>query len=209
MESLAALLRLLLAGGWSMLPLLGCSMIGAAATFHLLALHARARIGRRRLLDRPLPVDDLDELIAACEADRSVLGEVMARVARARRQGPLVAQDTARRAVDQALDGLEGGLTPLAFIAQAAPLFGLLGTVVGMVDLFSAMEAAGDKVGAATLASGIWKALITTATGLCIAIPALGLHLFFSRRLDRLALRLEEGMARVLEGPARAHRGGP
>ncbi len=62
----------------------------------------------------------------------------------------------------------------LAYIAQVAPLFGLLGTVLGMVDLFSSMQVAGDAVSTTTLSAGIWKALLTTAAGLMIAIPTIG-----------------------------------
>lgn len=207
MDHIAALAELLIAGGLSMLPLLGCSIAAAAATIQLMVRHASARVGRARLLDEPVHAESLDLLEALCQADRSALGDIMVLTITALRERPHAARDEARRAIDQRLLELEAGLAMLAYIAQAAPLFGLLGTVVGMVDLFSAMEAAGDKVSAATLASGIWKALITTVTGLCIAIPALGLHTWFSRRLDRLALHMEEGSARILDraGPE----GGP
>mgnify|MGYP000853985258 CR=1 FL=1 len=199
MDTLLALRELLKAGGLAMLPLLLCSVAAGAATLHLLIRHALARVGHTRLLEEDVRPETLEVLESVCLADRSALGEVMATTIQAARARPGAAPEVSRRAIDQALDSLESGLVVLAFIAQAAPLFGLLGTVLGMVDLFASMESAGDKVGASTLASGIWKALITTATGLGIAIPALGLHALFSRRLDRLALRMEEGAGRVLD----------
>jgi len=105
----------------------------------------------------------------------------------------------AEREADAALDELGSGMSLLAFVAQAAPLFGLLGTVLGMVDLFSGMEAAGAAAEMSTLSAGIWKALLTTAAGLVVAIPTLGAHVWFGRRLDRVQLELEDRVGRMLD----------
>ena len=90
-------------------------------------------------------------------------------------------------------------IEPLGWIGQVAPLLGLLGTVLGMVELFTAMDVAGGAVDASMLASGIWKALLTTAAGLIIAIPTLGAHLWLTRRLEALDVALDEGAGLVLD----------
>ena len=106
------------------------------------------------------------------------------------------------RAAVAELDRYEAWLALLGYVAQAAPLFGLLGTVIGMVDLFSSMQMAGSDVSTATLSAGIWKALLTTAAGLIVAIPTLGVHLWLTRRLELLQHRMEEGVGRLLSRAA-------
>ncbi|MDO6806083.1 MotA/TolQ/ExbB proton channel family protein, partial [Wenyingzhuangia sp. 1_MG-2023] len=71
---------------------------------------------------------------------------------------------------------LTQGLRPLEVIANIAPLLGLFGTVLGMIEAFQAMEAAGSKVDPAVLSGGIWQALLTTAGGLAVAIPVSMIH---------------------------------
>ena len=74
---------------------------------------------------------------------------------------------------EQEIRKLEFLLRPLEVIANLSPLLGLLGTVIGMIKAFSKLESAGSKVDPAILAGGIWEALLTTAFGLIVAIPAL------------------------------------
>lgn len=73
----------------------------------------------------------------------------------------------------QYTDSLQNGFLILSLIITIAPLLGLLGTVIGMIDAFQVMASLGDAVNVASLASGIWKALMTTASGLSVAISAL------------------------------------
>jgi biopolymer transport protein ExbB len=70
------------------------------------------------------------------------------------------------------LDNLRSGLRPLALIANISPLIGLLGTVLGMINAFQALQNAGNRVDPSILSGGIWVALLTTAAGLIVAIPA-------------------------------------
>ena len=73
----------------------------------------------------------------------------------------------------QYTDSLQNGFLILSLVITIAPLLGLLGTVIGMIDAFQVMASLGDAVNVASLASGIWKALMTTASGLSVAISAL------------------------------------
>lgn len=82
------------------------------------------------------------------------------------------------------LANLEKHLRILASIAQAAPLLGLLGTVIGMIKAFMKIEEVGGKVNAIALAGGIWEALLTTAFGLIVAIPCLLVYFYFEGRVD-------------------------
>jgi biopolymer transport protein ExbB len=82
-------------------------------------------------------------------------------------------------------------LTPFALIATISPLLGLLGTVSGMIESFEVVAVAGSLGDASLLADGIAKALITTAAGLLVAVPAIAMYNFFKIKTNRLALQLE------------------
>ncbi|MEX0893349.1 MAG: MotA/TolQ/ExbB proton channel family protein [Gemmatimonadota bacterium] len=109
---------------------------------------------------------------------------------------------------------LERGLVVLATVSNVAPLLGFLGTVAGMIAAFGAIEVAG-QVEASLVAGGIKVALITTATGLTIAIPVNIAYNFFVARIDKLIVEMEKGSAEVLNllwdmgGPTPALAGGP
>ena len=93
---------------------------------------------------------------------------------------------------------LERGLVILATVANVAPLMGFLGTVMGMILAFAAIEAAGD-VDPTLVAGGIKVALLTTATGLLIAIPVNIAYNFFVSRIDKLIIDMEQGAQKVLD----------
>ncbi len=102
---------------------------------------------------------------------------------------------------DQIVGDMRSYLRALEAIAQAAPLLGLLGTVLGMIDAFRVLESSGGDVDPAGLAGGIWVALMTTAVGLAVAIPtALALH-WFDGRVDRERRRIERLATLVLTHP--------
>lgn len=94
--------------------------------------------------------------------------------------------------------GLESGLVWLATIANVAPLLGFLGTVIGMIQAFQNIEAAGE-VEATLVAGGIKVALITTASGLAIAIPINIMHNYFVTRVDRLVIDMEESAQKMID----------
>ena len=96
-----------------------------------------------------------------------------------------------------AASGLERGLAWIEIVAATAPLLGLLGTVLGMVDVFSAVSAQG--VGdAQNFSAGIKKALYTTVAGLSIGIPCLALYIHYNRRVERLAAEMEQVAVQLL-----------
>ncbi|MEH6493915.1 MotA/TolQ/ExbB proton channel family protein [Halopseudomonas sp.] len=88
-------------------------------------------------------------------------------------------------------------LRPLEVIANLAPLLGLLGTVLGMIEAFRQMEAAGSRVDPSILSGGIWQALLTTAVGLAVAIPVVAIHSWLERRVERIAASLNDAVTQV------------
>jgi biopolymer transport protein ExbB len=90
---------------------------------------------------------------------------------------------------------------PLEVIATLAPLLGLLGTVMGMIEAFQRLQAAGDRVDPAILSGGIWQALLTTAAGLIVAIPVIAILNALERQVERLHRDTESALTRVFTRP--------
>lgn len=118
------------------------------------------------------------------------------------RAGAEAATDQVARA---ALNEGRRGLRFLELAAAIGPLLGLLGTVTGMIAAFQGLQAAGARADTATLAGGIWEALLTTAAGMGVAIPAMILLSWFEGILDTLRHDMEDGATRVFVGLDRAH----
>ncbi|MCC9625440.1 MotA/TolQ/ExbB proton channel family protein [Thalassospira sp. MA62] len=90
------------------------------------------------------------------------------------------------------IDGLNGGMRIMSAIAVLSPLLGLLGTVMGMIDAFQKMEGAGSRIDPSVLSGGIWLALLTTAIGLVVAIPATAVHMWLQGVINRAAAVMED-----------------
>jgi len=101
------------------------------------------------------------------------------------------------------LEDLRAWFRPLEVIASLSPLLGLFGTVLGMIEAFQQLEAAGNQVNPAILSGGIWVALLTTAVGLAVAIPAVALLNWLERRVDRVAHEMDSALIRLFteDGP--------
>jgi biopolymer transport protein ExbB len=107
------------------------------------------------------------------------------------------AREETERVARLLLSDLRSGLRPLELVATIAPLLGLLGTVLGMISAFQALQEAGSRADPAMLAGGIWEALLTTAAGMAVAIPASVALTWFESVADRLRLQFEDGATRV------------
>ena len=144
------------------------------------------------------------EAIGELDTHRNPVARVMAAAIRGRTNDKmsddLVREETTRIAQAQ-LDGLERGLSLLSLIATIAPLLGLLGTVLGMIEAFQQMETVGDRVEPAVLAGGIWEALLTTAAGLSVAIPAAVMFTWLQRSVDVEAQRMEDAATQTFTAP--------
>ena len=112
-------------------------------------------------------------------------------------------QDEIERQGSLKLRELRTYLPALEVIGMLSPLLGLLGTVLGMIDAFQAMELAGNEVDPATLSGGIWQALLTTAVGLVIAIPALAVFNWMDHKVQRVAAKLDDAVTQVFTAAGR------
>ena len=124
-------------------------------------------------------------------ANDSPLGRILATGLANAGKGRDIMKESIEEVASQVVHDLERVLNTLGTVAAITPMLGLLGTVVGMIDVFSAimLHGAGD---AALLAGGISKALITTAAGLSVAIPAMFFHRFFVRRVEEITVAMEQ-----------------
>lgn len=111
---------------------------------------------------------------------------------------PKQRKDEATRLARMTAVHLGSYLPILEVIATLAPLLGLFGTVLGMIEAFQAMEAAGNNVNPALLSGGIWQALLTTAVGLAVAIPVAMANSWLERRVEMETFRLQDTLERCL-----------
>ncbi len=195
------MVELIKAGGWLMLPILVCSVISLAIIGERLWT-----LRRNRVLPQPLVMAlnlwtkggkitqvKLEELEVGSPLGRIVAAGLLSRN-RGRERVKERIEDTGRHVVHQ----LERFLNALGTIAAITPLLGLLGTVFGMIEVFTVIstEGTGD---AAVLAGGISKALITTAAGLTVAIPSLLFYRYFCARVDELVIHMEQEAMRLVD----------
>jgi biopolymer transport protein ExbB len=198
-----SLTELLNTGGTVMYILAVLSVFALAIVLNKLWDFARAGIWRRRALARALDEWQArrDAAALACVRDAHDPVSDILRVALAARMDDTVADEAVREEVARRgaawLESLRGGLRPLELIGTLAPLLGLLGTVIGMIDAFREFAAAGSQVDPAVLSGGIWVALLTTAAGLSVAIPAVAAHTLSERQLERLHHRMQDAATRV------------
>lgn len=191
------------AGGPVVMILLVCSVV--ALTIVLLKLwqfHA-AKLGDRRrgrdavaLLRRGRTL----EALALLEGSPNPVAQVLARAVHGRQRRDLpeaLVREEVQRSGNEAIEGLRVQLSALEVIGGVAPLLGLFGTVLGMIEAFRNLAEAGDQVNPAILSAGIWEALLTTAVGLAVAIPVVVLFNWFERRVERVAHEMDNLVTQV------------
>jgi biopolymer transport protein ExbB len=189
-------------GGAWMYPLVLCSLFALgviiAKAYTLWAAHRRSHtvLAEVEELARKGRIDDAIRVAAETPGPVAAILYAGLRRLSARQTGADIEKAIQTTGVIE-LGFLERGLTVLATISNVAPLLGFLGTVAGMISAFGAIAEAG-QVEASLVAGGIKIALITTATGLLIAIPVNVAYNFFVTRIDLLIMEMEEGTANVL-----------
>ncbi len=196
------------AAGWPIWPLIACSILGLALVIERFLSLKTTKVVPPMLLDEvlavsrsALPAPDVVEQLSR----NSALGEVLASGLRAMQAKPGISNEELQAALESTgrvvTHRLERYLSALATIASVAPLLGLFGTVVGMIDIFGSQAPAGGGAGGnpAQLAHGISIALYNTAFGLIIAIPALIFWRYFRARVDEYLLTLELAGERLLQ----------
>ncbi|MDD2808029.1 MotA/TolQ/ExbB proton channel family protein [Rhodoferax sp.] len=197
------------AAGWPIWPLIACSILALALVIERFLSLKTAKIAPPKLLEEVIAVTRQNvpgpDVVNQLEQN-SALGEVLASGLRALNTHPGCSQEELHASMEatgrRVAHRLERYLNALATIASAAPLMGLFGTVVGMIEIFGS-QPAGSATGGnpAQLAHGISVALYNTAFGLIVAIPSLIFWRYFRGRVDEFLLILElsaEQLARHL-----------
>ena len=196
--------QLFLAGGPVMWPILLCSVLALAITVERLRYLGRIRAGTQGLLQNILDNvkrHQIKEALQVCENNLSPLSRIL--------KAGTLKYDRTREQIKEAIADaslyeiprLEKNLPALATIAQITPLLGFLGTVMGMIKLFQAVQAksaAMYPIPAADLAAGIWEALIATVAGLIVAIPAFAAYNYLAGRINSFILEMEKSATELV-----------
>jgi biopolymer transport protein ExbB len=126
-----------------------------------------------------------EEALAAARADQGAVGRILCAASEVNLADREALETVIISAQQAEVRELDRYLPSLAMIGNLAPALGLLGTVTGMIKAFMVIQEMGGKVNAAVLAGGIWEAMLTTAFGLIVALPAMAAHGYLSSRVDR------------------------
>jgi len=201
------LFSIIQAAGWPIWPLIACSILALALIIERFISLKTSKVAPPKLLDEVLNVSRTSvpspDVVSQLEQN-SALGEVLASGFRALNASPRCSEEDLRSFMEGAgrvvAHRLERYLSALATIASAAPLMGLFGTVVGMIEIFGSQSPASGAAGGnpAQLAHGISIALYNTAFGLMVAIPALIFWRYFRARVDGYLLTLELASERLV-----------
>jgi biopolymer transport protein ExbB len=194
-------LDILIAGGWAMLPIGLCSAIALAIILERFWTLRRSAVlppglseeVRQWARSRKLDASHLQTL-----AENSPLGELMAAALSVRNRSRDIIKERVEDAGRHVVHRMERFLNTLGTIALIGPLLGLLGTVIGLIRMFLAVmvSGVGDPM---KMAGGIGEALICTASGLIVAIPAYVLHRYFRSRIDGYVVEMEKDATRLLD----------
>ena len=190
------MLSIIQAAGWPIWPLVACSVLALAIIIERFISLQSKKVVPQRLYDEVISVTRKGippaDVITQLEKN-SALGQVLASGLRAINADPQISEDDLRASMEdvgrKVAHRLEHYLSALGTIASAAPLMGLFGTVVGMIEIFGSQTPGGGNP--AQLAHGISIALYNTAFGLIVAIPSLIFWRYFRGRVDEYLMVLE------------------
>jgi len=189
------------AGGWLMLPIILCSIVAIAIILERFWTLSSERITPRYVLAQVwtwIKNNQLDASKLRQLRISSPLGQILAAGLVNSKYGRAAMMESIEQTASQVIHDLERYLSTLGTIAAITPLLGLLGTVLGMIKVFTEIMITGTG-NANALAGGISEALITTAAGLCVAIPTFMFHRMFLRKVDTLVLGLEQESIKLVD----------
>ena len=195
------MLELLAAGGWIMVLILASSVVVLAICIERFYTLNPKKIAPPHLLAtvwKQLKAGEMDADRLKTLRQSSPLGRILAAGLGNAYHGREVMKESIQEAAAHVVHDLERYLNTLGTIAAIAPLLGLLGTVVGMIRVFAEITTQGTG-NASALAGGISEALITTAAGLTVAIPALVMHRYFTGRIDGIVVELEQETIKLVD----------
>ena len=199
-----SLLEVIRSGGVLMVPILACSVLTLVFVLERLVSLRRGNVIPRPFVKRFLLQLEQDQLapeqaLELCQQNRSPVAELFAAAVRKWGRPSVEVEQALIDAGERITNHLRKYLRVLNAVATVCPLLGLLGTVMGMIEAFQSIAANMALGRPELLAEGISKALVTTAAGLSVAIPALIAYLYFVSRVDRLVMEMDALGQEVVE----------
>lgn len=188
-------------GGWLMIPIILCSITAAGICIERFWALRSDKLAPKDLVAQVwvwIKSNQLDARRIRELRDSSPLGEILAVGLMNSKHGRAIMKESIEEVAHHAVHEMERYLNILGTIAAITPLLGLLGTVIGMIRVFTAIVVEGSG-NSAILAGGISEALITTASGLTVAIPALFFHRFFVRRIEEISVEMEQEVIKLVD----------
>ena len=193
--------NLLTHGGLMIWVLMAASAVGILVFVDRLLHYHRAQINSMEFLNgvrNVLKRDNIVEALSICDATPGPVARLVKVAVLNRERG----RDGVREALEEAglmeVPRLEEKLNVLATLAQIAPLLGLLGTVLGFLQIFGALQLAGSQAHMEQMAGGIWKALISTAGGIAVAIPCYAGYNYLVGRVNSIVLDMEKAASEIV-----------
>jgi biopolymer transport protein ExbB len=184
-----------------MIPILLCSVVAAGISVERFWTLRAEQVAPRDLLTQVwtwIRNNEMDSSRLREVKSGSPLGQILAAGITSHRRGRDLMKESIEEVANHVVHELERYLNTLGTVAAITPLLGLLGTVIGMIKVFTAIQLQGTG-NAAVLAGGISEALITTAAGLTVAIPSLFFHRYFQRKVDELVIYMEQEALKLVE----------
>ena len=181
-------------GGVVMWFILTCSVIGLAVVIDRFFVIRRAKINIPAFMVRLrglIKKKDISGAVSVCMEEKSPIANIVRKGLKKYRFGHDRVKEAIENAGKQEVIKLEKGLPVLATVAGIAPLLGFLGTVTGMISAFMTIKDLAGSANPSDLAGGIWEALLTTAFGLIVGIPALAFYNYFVSAVNRMVSDME------------------
>lgn len=195
------MLEILKPGGLIMIPILLCSVLALAIVIERFWTLRVSRVAPKKVVNDLwgwIKNKELNSTKLRALRESTLLGRILAAGLSNAKHGREIMKESIEEEASHVVHEMERFLTALGTVAVITPLLGLLGTVIGMIEVFAQLQLEGTG-NAAALAGGISQALITTATGLTVAIPALIFHRYFVRRVDEIVISMEQEAVKLVE----------
>ncbi len=188
------LFSIFLKGGLLMWAILACSIVGIAVVVDRFIVLRKAKINVPAFMVRIrglIKKKDISGAISYCMEEKSPIANIIRKGLKKYNLGHERVKEAIENAGHQEISRMEKGLSVLASVAGIAPLLGFLGTVTGMIQAFMTIEDLKGAANPSDLAGGIWEALLTTAFGLIVGIPALAFYNYFLSAIKKLVGDME------------------
>lgn len=196
-----ALPNLITQGGVMIWVMLAASAVGILVFAERLLHYHRAQINSMEFLSgvrNVLKRDNIVEALSICDATPGPVARLVKVAVLNRERGREGVRESLEEAGLMEVPRLEEKLNVLATLAQIAPLLGLLGTVLGFLQIFNALQVSGAQANMEQLAGGVWKALISTAAGIAVAIPCYAAYNYLVGRVNSIVLDMEKAASEIV-----------